>query len=74
MLYAYPREFRLQYGVEMQQFFRDRCRELVRTRRKPWWFRFGLRNLTDWIVSTRARTPGRARSAGDRANSCRSGP
>lgn len=53
MLYAYPREFRLQYGVEMQQFFHDRCRELVRERAGSGvWFRFGLRNLTDWIVST----------------------
>ena len=52
MLYAYPREFRLQYGVEMQQFFHDRCRELAVTRRKRAWFRFGLRNVTDWIVST----------------------
>ena len=53
MLYAYPREFRLQYGVEMQQFFHDRCRELVRERAGGGkWFRFGLRNVTDWIVST----------------------
>ena len=27
MLYAYPREFRLQFGGEMQQLFRDRCRQ-----------------------------------------------
>jgi len=31
MLYAYPREFRLQFGGEMQQVFRDRCRHLART-------------------------------------------
>ena len=53
MLYAYPREFRLQYGVEMQQFFHDRCRELARERAgSGMWLRFGLRNMTDWIVST----------------------
>lgn len=53
MLYAYPREFRLRYGTEMQQFFHDRCRELVRDGAgKGMWFRFGLRNLWDWIGST----------------------
>jgi len=53
MLYAYPREFRLQYGVEMEQFFRDRCRELARERAgSSVWLRFGVRNITDWIVST----------------------
>src|ERR1039458_9440535 len=31
LLYAYPREFRLQYGAAMQQVFRDRCRDLART-------------------------------------------
>jgi signal peptidase I len=53
MLYAYPREFRLRYGVEMQQFFHDRCRELVRAHAGGGvWLRFGLRNIADWIVST----------------------
>jgi len=53
MLFAYPREFRLRYGVEMQQFFRERCRELARERAGGGvWFRFGVRNLTDWILST----------------------
>jgi signal peptidase I len=37
----------------MQQFFRDRCRELARARSGTGvWLRFGLRNLVDWIVST----------------------
>ncbi len=53
MLYSYPREFRLQYGAEMQQFFHDRCRELVHERAGGRvWLRFGLRNMTDWVVST----------------------
>lgn len=53
MLYAYPREFRLQYGVEMEQFFRDRCRELVREQAGVGrWLHFGWRNVADWIVST----------------------
>jgi signal peptidase I len=29
MLYAYPRDFRREYGEQMQQIFRDRCRELA---------------------------------------------
>jgi len=53
MLFAYPREFRLQYGVEMRQFFHDRCRELARERAGTGkWLRFGMRNLADWIAST----------------------
>jgi signal peptidase I len=53
MLYAYPREFRLRYGVEMRQLFHDRCSELVRAKAGSGvWLRFGLRNATDWIVST----------------------
>jgi signal peptidase I len=53
MLYGYPREFRLQYGIEMQQFFRDRCRELLHAHAGSGvWFSFGLRTVTDWIAST----------------------
>jgi signal peptidase I len=29
MLYAYPQDFRREYGKQMQQVFRDRCRELA---------------------------------------------
>ena len=53
MLYVYPREFRLRYGLEMRQLFHDRCRELVRANAGYGaWLRFGLRNAADWIVST----------------------
>jgi len=52
MLFGYPREFRLQYGVEMQQFFHDRCLEIAGAGNARGWFRFGMRNMTDWIVST----------------------
>ena len=31
LLYAYPRDFRREYGAAMQQVFRDRCRDLART-------------------------------------------
>ncbi len=47
MMYAYPREFRLRYGGEMEQFFRDKCREQGRA-----WFPLALRTLRDWVVST----------------------
>jgi signal peptidase I len=47
MLYAYPRDFRRQYGASIQQVFRDRCREQHGTS----WLRFGLNAAIDWIVS-----------------------
>jgi len=58
LLYAYPREFRLQYGTEMQQLFRDRCREIARDGRAGPWLRFGLGSIADWIASAlRERRP-----------------
>jgi len=47
MLYAYPRDFRRQYGASMRQVFRDRCRE----QRGKSWFAFGLLTAADWITS-----------------------
>ena len=52
MLYAYPREFRLQFGGEMQQVFRDRCRHVVRTPGRLRWLRFALRSAADWLSTT----------------------
>ena len=52
MLFAYPREFRLQYGADMRQVFHDRCREVARDGSALAWLRFGLRSTMDWIVST----------------------
>jgi signal peptidase I len=49
MLYAYPREFRLQFGGEMQQVFRDRCRQLTRTPGRWNWLRFALQSAADWM-------------------------
>jgi signal peptidase I len=49
MLYAYPREFRLQFGGEMQQLFRDRCRQMSRTPGRWPWFRFAVQSAADWI-------------------------
>jgi len=48
MMYAYPREFRLRYGIEMEQFFRDKCRE----DQGKSWIPLALRTVKDWIVST----------------------
>ena len=75
MLYAYPREFRLRYGTEMRQVFRDRCRDLARASSGSCaWFRFGLRSATDWIASAwRERRAARLKRPG-RETSCRSGP
>ena len=52
MLYAYPHDFRRQYGKEMRQVFRDRCRDAAR---KPGllpmlWFAAHL--ATDWVTTT----------------------
>jgi signal peptidase I len=52
LLYAYPREFRLQYGGEMTQVFRDRCRDLGRTGNRLGWVRFSLHSGTDWLTTT----------------------
>ena len=49
MLYAYPREFRLQFGGEMQQLFRDRCRQMTRTPGRWHWLRFALQSAADWL-------------------------
>jgi signal peptidase I len=49
MLYAYPRDFRLQYGGEMQQLFRDRCRQTSRTTGRWRWLRFAMQSAADWI-------------------------
>jgi len=53
LLYAYPREFRLQYGGAMQQLFRDRCRDLTNTPSRsvlqP--LRFVYHFVADWFAS-----------------------
>ncbi|HEY2843948.1 MAG TPA: signal peptidase I, partial [Bryobacteraceae bacterium] len=48
MTYAYPRDFRMQYGAEMQQVFRDACRQNAGSMS---WFRFSLRSIGDWVSS-----------------------
>ncbi len=52
LLYAYPRQFRLQYGGEMRQLFRDRCRDLVRTQGRRRLLHFAFQSAADWLSST----------------------
>ncbi|MGD0772800.1 MAG: signal peptidase I [Candidatus Solibacter sp.] len=52
LLYAYPRDFRLQYGAAMRQVFRDRCRDMARTAGPLSLLRFALHLTTDWLTTT----------------------
>jgi signal peptidase I len=52
LLYAYPRQFRLQYGGEMQQVFRDRCSYLARTHGRLRLLRFAVHSGIDWLGTT----------------------
>jgi hypothetical protein len=46
MLYVYPSGFRIRFGHEMQQVFRERCRAAARDREL---FVFALRAFWDWL-------------------------
>jgi signal peptidase I len=52
LLYAYPRDFRLQYGFAMQQVFRDRCRDIARAPGRLRVLRFGMHLAADWLTTT----------------------
>lgn len=52
LLYAYPRDFRLQYGIAMQQVFRDRCRDAARTPGRWPMLRFAMHLAADWLSTT----------------------
>jgi signal peptidase I len=52
LLYAYPPEFRRQYGRPMKQLFQDRCRELERSSGWPAIFRLALQMTADWLRGT----------------------
>jgi signal peptidase I len=52
LLYAYPRDFRQQYGACMMQVFRDRCRDLLRTQGRFPWLRFAVHVTADWFATT----------------------
>jgi signal peptidase I len=51
LLYAYPAEFRRQFGRPMQQLFRDRCRDAVGQAGSLRLLRFALHSLTDWLTA-----------------------
>ena len=51
LLYAYPREFRLEYGAAIEQAFRDRWRDAARQRRPFGMLRFALHAASDWAAS-----------------------
>jgi signal peptidase I len=52
LLYAYPRDFRLQYGIPMQQLFRDRCRDMARASGRLSKLRFAADIAADWLTTT----------------------
>lgn len=52
LLYAYPRNFRQEYGGAMQQLFRDRCRDLPQTPGRWQVLRFAIHLGADWVRTT----------------------
>ena len=48
LLYAWPREFRLAYGGEIRQAFRDRCRHVVPKKL----LHFAMMTGADWMSTT----------------------
>ena len=52
LLYAYPRDFRLQFGNDMRQVFRDRCRDAGRTPGRFAMLRFAIHLAADWLSTT----------------------
>lgn len=51
LLYAYPREFRRVYGRPMSQVFRDQCRQAAGNPHGRAFVGFGLRIISDWVLS-----------------------
>jgi signal peptidase I len=52
LLYAYPQDFRRQYGSAMQQVFRDRCRDVARTPGRWPMLRLAIHLASDWLATT----------------------
>lgn len=51
MLYGYPHEFRAQFGREMQQVFRDRCRVVADMHDISHLLRFLASTVKDWVTT-----------------------
>lgn len=51
LLYAYPREFRLQYGAAMHQVVRDRCRDAAQRPGRWHMLRFSSHLAADWLAT-----------------------
>jgi signal peptidase I len=51
-LYAYPRDFRREYGAAMRQVFRDRCREVARAPGRLSKLHFALTLAADWLITS----------------------
>jgi signal peptidase I len=52
LLYAYPADFRRQFGHPMKQLFRDRCREVARSSGRLQLLRFAAQVASDWLQTT----------------------
>jgi signal peptidase I len=52
LLYAYPADFRREYGRPMEQLFRDRCRDLARNAGRVTLLRFAAHVMVDWFRTT----------------------
>jgi Signal peptidase, peptidase S26 len=52
LLYAYPSEFRAQFGGEMQQVVRDRCRAVSQTNDVAQVLRFLALTVKDWLITS----------------------
>ncbi len=52
LLYAYPGEFRRQYGAPMEQLLRDRCRDLAPGTGHLTLLKFAVDVMADWVRTT----------------------
>jgi len=52
LLYTYPRQFRLEFGGEMEQLFRDRCKDVARTNDRMMMLNFIVNSVLDWIKTS----------------------
>ena len=52
LLYTYPREFRLEYGGEMERMFRDGCRDAARANDPMKIAHFVVASGADWLATS----------------------